>query len=95
MTLGQLQGLGAIAGIPGPPRTKTRSLLAGLVALAKHTTAQGACHCSIGLGLGNLDTPAQASPFPRYPGADHRGGPGPSHSPLREPKHQNARSTRK
>ena len=38
MTLGQLQRLGAITGIPSPPHNKTRALLAGLVALAQHTT---------------------------------------------------------
>lgn len=37
MTLGQLQRLGAITGIPSNPQNKTRALLAGLVALAKHT----------------------------------------------------------
>ena len=38
MSMGQLQRLGAITGIPTPPHTKTRALMAGLVALAKHTT---------------------------------------------------------
>ena len=37
LSMGQLQRLAAITGIPEPPRTKTRALLAGLVALAKHT----------------------------------------------------------
>ena len=40
MTLGQLQRLGAITWIPGPPRTKTGALLGGVVALAKRTTTQ-------------------------------------------------------
>ena len=37
--MGQLQRLGAITGIPAQPHNKTRALMAGLVALAKHTTA--------------------------------------------------------
>ena len=37
MALGQLQRLGALTGIPNQPHTKTRALIAGLVALAKHT----------------------------------------------------------
>ena len=40
MTLGQLQRLGAITGAPGPPHTKARALMEGLVALAKHTTTE-------------------------------------------------------
>ena len=35
---GQLQRLGAITGVPNSPQTKTRALLAGLVALANHTS---------------------------------------------------------
>ena len=38
MSLGQLQRLGALTGIPSNPQNKTRALLAGLVALAKHTS---------------------------------------------------------
>ena len=38
MRTGQLQRLGAITGVPDSPQTKTRALLAGLVALAKHTS---------------------------------------------------------
>ena len=40
MSLGQLQRLGAITGIPSNPQNKTRALLAGLAALAKHTNTQ-------------------------------------------------------
>ena len=35
---GQLHRLGAITGIPSNPQTKTRALVAGLAALAKHTS---------------------------------------------------------
>ena len=35
---GQLQRLGAITGVPASPQTKTRALIAGLAALAKHTS---------------------------------------------------------
>ena len=38
MTLGQLQRLGAITGVASGVQTKTRALLAGVVALAKFTT---------------------------------------------------------
>ena len=38
MSMGQLQRLGAITGVPTQPHNKTRALMEGLVALAKHTT---------------------------------------------------------
>ena len=38
LSVGQLHRLGAITGIPNQPHTKGRGLMAGLVALAKHTT---------------------------------------------------------
>ena len=38
MRTGQLQRLGAITGVPDSPQTKNRALIAGLVALAKHTS---------------------------------------------------------
>ena len=40
MSLGQLRKLGAITGLAPGAQTKARALLAGLVALAKHTEAQ-------------------------------------------------------
>ena len=40
MSLGQLQRLGAITGVAKGAQTKARALLAGVVALAKHTTTQ-------------------------------------------------------
>ena len=39
LSMGQLKRLGAIASIPTGDQTKARALVAGLVALAKHTTA--------------------------------------------------------
>ena len=38
MALGQLKRLGALTGVPKGDQTKARALLAGVVALAKHTT---------------------------------------------------------
>ena len=68
MSLGQLKRLGAIAGVPPGEQTKARALIAGLVALARHTSQS---HCAIDYSLGSLAPTQKQNPIPRHPGGHY------------------------
>ena len=73
MSLGQLKRQGAITGVASGVQSKTRALIAGVVALAKHTTAPVkviTADCS----MGSLAPTSQQSALPGLAGRCHSTG---------------------
>ena len=66
MTLGQLQRLGAITGVASGEQTKTRALLAGVVASGQVHHHTCPCHCPAHNSLGSLAPTEKPSTIPGH-----------------------------
>ena len=92
MTLGQMKRLGALTGVAKGEQTKARALLAGAVALAKHTTTPAKVIAQLATVWEAWHQPAAEQPF-RTSLRSHRARLCPHHGALHQSSNQNSRCT--